>query len=138
MNRPVNYPGVIGGMLVIGGAMSPMLHISIVGNWNYFKIEPTLATIACVAAVIGILAAVFGKRPLQRFTGWFIFAWLVFTFLATWFKVHDYFSIIPFKRLAAWLSHMITFRYAGWLAMLLGAVLLIFAKGKSVTPAGNK
>ncbi|MBE7175025.1 MAG: hypothetical protein INR69_01390 [Mucilaginibacter polytrichastri] len=138
MNRPVIYSGIVGGMLVIGGALSPMLHISVVGNWNYFKIEPVLATTACLAAAIGILGAVFTRENLVRYCGWFILGWISFTLFATIFKVNDYFAIIPFKKLARWMSTMITFRYAGWIAIYLGALLMIFLTRKSVTTGDKK
>lgn len=128
-----SYTGIIGGILVLAGSVSPMLHIKVVGNWNYFKIDSTLATIACVLAVLGILGAVLQKTGLQRFAGWFILVWIIFTYVAVVFKVNDYFSIIPFKRLAKWATAMITFRYTGWLGIFLGAVLMLFVKRKSVT-----
>jgi hypothetical protein len=40
--------GIIGGALMAAGGMCPLLHLPIIGNWNYFDIDVTLATVFCL------------------------------------------------------------------------------------------
>src|SRR6476661_5738944 len=95
-----NYSGFIGALLVIIGGLSPMLRIPVMGNWNYFDIDLTLATIVFVFAGAGVLAAVFSKYSMLRFCGWGVLLVVIFTLVAVYFKANNYFSFIPLKKLA--------------------------------------
>jgi hypothetical protein len=122
-----NYGGIIGSLLVIGGGLSPMLHIPIIGNWNYFDIDLVLASIVFVLAGLGLIAAAFGKISLLRFSGWLILGMILFTLVAVYFKVNSYFSFIPLKKLAAVASSVIHYRWIGWSIMTVGALIMIFS-----------
>ncbi|HXH99064.1 MAG TPA: hypothetical protein VNI52_02260 [Sphingobacteriaceae bacterium] len=65
-----NYTGFFGAILVIIGGMSPMLHIPIIGNWNYWDIDILLATLVTVSAGAGLLASVINKPKLLKYSGW--------------------------------------------------------------------
>ena len=129
-----NYLGMFGSVMVIAGIFSPMLHIPIIGNWNYWDIEPVLAAIVLVMAVLGLAGSAFGKPALVRFGGWGALIVILFTLLAVYFKVNDYFSIIPFKKLAAAAAGIVRYRWLGWTVLLLGAILMILA-GRSTSRA---
>jgi hypothetical protein len=123
--RTLNYPGLIGAILVIAGGFSPMLHIPIAGNWNYWDIEVVLATIVYILAALGLLASITGRSSLLKFSGWAALVVVLFTLVAVYFKVNDYFSFIPFKKLAAALSGIVKYRWTGWILLILGAVFMI-------------
>jgi hypothetical protein len=55
---------------------------------------------------------------------------LIFTFGAVYFKVSNYFSFIPFKKLAAVAGKMIQYRWIGWALIASGAILMILVSGK--------
>ena len=102
-----------------------MLHIPVAGNWDYWGIVVTLASIVFILAVLGIIAALFDRRNLIRFTGWATLVVIIFTLATVYFKVNHYFSFIPFKKLAAAASGMIHYRWSGWILMLIGSILMI-------------
>lgn len=126
-----NYIGIIGALLVIAGGMMPMLHIPIMGNWNYWDIDTVLASIVYSIALLSLIAATGNKRGLLRFCGWTLLFVLAFTFGAVNFKVSNYFSFIPLKKLASIATKMIQFRLNGWLLIASGAILMIIFPGRN-------
>lgn len=125
-----NYAGIIGALLVIAGGLSPMLHIPIIGNWNYWDLDTVLAAIIYTLATLALIASASNKRGLLRFCGWSILLVLGFTFVAVYFKVDNYFSFIPFKKLAAAASRVIHYRWTGWALIASGGLIMILFSGK--------
>ncbi len=125
-----NYLSLSGVILVVAGGMCPMLRVPILGNWNYWDIDTVLASIVYTLAAIALLACVSRKQGLLRFCGWSLLAMLLFTLSAVYFKVNDYFSFIPLKKLAAAASRMIKFRWLGWGLMFAGALIIILFSKK--------
>jgi hypothetical protein len=122
--------GLTGALLVFAGGMSPMLR-PIIGSWNYWDIDTTLATIAFTLAAIGLLAAISNKKGLLRFAGWAELIFVTFTLVAVYFKVNDYFSFLPFKKLAAAASGLIHYRWMGWALLYAGSLLMIIGSKRS-------
>ncbi len=125
-----NYAGIIGALLVIAGGLSPMLHIPIIGNWNYWDLDTVLAAIIYTLATLALIGSASNKRGLLRFCGWSILLVLGFTFVAVYFKVDNYFSFIPFKKLAAAASRVIHYRWTGWALIASGGLIMILFSGK--------
>ena len=125
-----NYAGIIGALLVIAGGLSPMLHIPIIGNWNYWDLDTVLAAIIYTLATLALIASASNKRGLLRFCGWSTLLVLGFTFVAVYFKVDNYFSFIPFKKLAAAASRVIHYRWTGWALIASGGLIMILFSGK--------
>lgn len=125
------YIGIIASLLVIAGGMMPMLHIPIIGNWNYWDLDTVLASIVYALAILSLIAASGNKRGLLRFCGWALLLVLAFTFGAVYFKVSNYFNFIPLKKLAAVAGRMIQYRWIGWALISSGAVLMILFSGKN-------
>lgn len=128
--KSVNYLGLLGSILIIAGAVSPMLHIPIIGNWNYYDIDVTLASIVMTLAALGIIASVLNKKGLLRFSGWASLIVILFTLIAVYFKVNDYFSFIPFKKLATIASRIVHYRWTGWILLFIGAIVVILGSRK--------
>lgn len=128
--KSVNYLGLLGSILIIAGAVSPMLHIPIIGNWNYYDIDITLASIVMILAALGIIASVLNKKGLLRFSGWASLIVILFTLTAVYFKVNDYFSFIPFKKLAAIATRIVHYRWTGWILLFTGAIVVILGSRK--------
>lgn len=122
-----NYLGVAGVLLVIAGGMSPMLRIPVIGNWNYWDIDIVLASIVYALAATGLLGAVLRKPALVKFSGWGVLIVLLFTLIAVYFKVNDYFSFIPFKKLARVATNMVRYKWLGWTLIFSGALMMIFS-----------
>lgn len=102
-----------------------MLHIPIIGNWNYYDIDVALASIVMTLAALGLIASLVNKPGLLRFSGWASLIVILFTLVAVYFKVNDYFSFIPFKKLANLASRIVHYRWTGWILLILGAVVSI-------------
>lgn len=126
-----NYLGIVGALLVIGGGFSPMLHIPIIGNWNYWDIDTVLASVIYALAGLALFAATSNKMGLLRFCGWALLFVLSFTFVAVYFKVTNYFSFIPLKKLAAAASSIIKYRWLGWGLISSGAIIMILFSKKN-------
>lgn len=124
-----NYLGITGVLLVIAGGMSPMLRIPVLGNWNYWDIDIVLACIIYALAAAGLLAAVLRKPAFVKFSGWAVLIVLLFTLVAVYFKVNDYFSFIPFKKLARVATNMVHYKWTGWIMIFVGAIMMIFSAG---------
>ena len=123
--KSINYLGILGSILIIAGGLNPMLHLSIIGNWNYYDIDVALASIVMTLAVLGIIASLINKPGLLKFTSWASLVVILFTLAAVYFKVNDYFSFIPFKKLAAAASKIVHFRWVGWALLFTGAIISI-------------
>lgn len=130
--KSVNYLGLIGSLLIVAGAVSPMLHIPIIGNWNYYDIDVSLASVVMCLAALGVIASVINKPGLLRFSGWASLIVVLFTLAAVYFKVNDYFSFIPFKKLAAAAARIVHYRWTGWILLILGSVLAIFGGRRKI------
>jgi hypothetical protein len=126
-----NYIGIIASLMVISGGFMPMLHIPIIGNWNYMDLDIVLASIVYSIAILSLIAAASNKRGLVRFCGWALLLVLIFTFGAVYFKVSNYFNFIPLKKLAAVAGRMIQFRWVGWALIASGAFIMILFSGKN-------
>lgn len=122
-----NYLAVFGVLLVLAGGMSPMLKIPVLGNWNYWDIDLVLASLVFGLAATGLLGAVLRKPGLSRYSGWGILLVLTFTLVAVYFKVNDYFSFIPLKKLARIATNMVHYQWMGWVIILLGSLVMIFS-----------
>lgn len=125
-----NYIALLGVILVITGGMCPMLRIPVIGNWNYWSIDTILASVVYTFSAIALIAAITQKQGLLRFCGWILLLVLLFTLAAVYFKVNNYFSFIPMKKLAAAASRMIRFRWLGWGLMFGGVFLIIMFSGR--------
>lgn len=120
-----NYIGLTGGLLIVAGGLSPMVHLPIVGNWNYWDLHSGLASVVYLVAALGIIGSLTGKAGLVRFSGWTALFLVLLTLVAVHFKVNDSFSFIPFKKLARAAAGLVHYRWIGWSLLLAGSVIMI-------------
>jgi hypothetical protein len=125
-----NFFGLLGALLVAAGGISPMLHLPIVGNWNYWDMDTTLATIVYFFVIAGLIASIVGKHALLRFSGVMILLVLALTLVGSYFKIVDYFSFIPMRKLASRLSGVVHYRWTGWGMIFAGSLIMILAGKK--------
>lgn len=116
--------GVIGAVILAVGGMCPLVHVPILGNWNYFGIDPVLGTIFYLIVVLALAGAFLNKAGLMKFTGWAAIVWVILTLCAVWFKSHDYFSFMHFKKLIGLASGMVKYKW-GWFVIIAGALTLV-------------
>lgn len=120
-----NYFGLCGSFLVITGALSPLIHIPVIGNWNFLDLHTGLATVVFIVAAIGVFASISGRNGLLKFTGWTELVLVLLTLFAVYFKVNDSFSFIPIKSLSRIATGIVHYRWLGWGLLALGSVVMI-------------
>ena len=126
--------GITGAVLLAAGGLCPLVHVPIIGNWNYFGVDPALGTIFYFIVVIALAGALLNKTGLMRFAGWAAILMVVLTLAAVWFKSHDYFSFIHFKKLINLASGMVKYKW-GWFVILAGALALMTVRKQVVRSA---
>jgi len=120
--------GIIGAVIMAAGGFCPLVHLPIIGNWNYFDIDPTLGTAFYVLVVLALAGSFMGKVGLIRFSGWAALVLVLVTLAGVYFKSHDYFSFVHFKKLVNLAAGVVKYKW-GWFVILLGALVLITVRG---------
>ena len=123
--------GIIGAALMAVGGMSPLLHLPIIGNWNYFDVDMRLAVIFYVLVVLGLLGAFAKKLSLIRFAGWGAIVLVLITLLGIYLKAHDSFSFLHFKKLVNFAAGLVKYKW-GWYVIAAGAFILITVRKPKV------
>jgi len=124
-----NYLGLSGSFLVLAGTLLPLIHIPVIGNWNYFDLHTGLATIVLFVAALGLFASISGRNGLLKTAGWMEVVLVLLTLSAVYFKVNDSFSFIPIKSLTRVAVGMVHYKWLGWALLFLGSVIMIAASG---------
>lgn len=135
--KSINYLGVLGSLLIVAGWMSPMLKLPLIKYWNYWDLDTSLASVVMVLAILGLIASVVNKTGLLRFSGWATLAVVLLTLVGVYFKIHDSFSFIPFKKLANVAMGLVKYRWTGWILLFVGSFLMILGGRKSKVKSLN-
>jgi len=118
-------------ILVIAGSFLPLVHVPVVGNWNYYDIDKYLAVfcwILCLLAIIGIMK---NKPFLIKFSAVLMILLFIFTIIAVKFKSLDFFSFLPFSSWKEFAAGMVKLKW-GWFLEFSGAMILLFSKNKNI------
>ncbi len=126
--------GIIGSALLAAGGMCPLMHIPIIGNWNYFDIDQRLAIAFYVMVVIGFIGAFAGKHVLIKAAGWGAVVLMLITLAGIYFKAHDSFSFLHFKKLVSFAAGMVKYKW-GWFIIAAGALILVTVRRPKVLTA---
>lgn len=118
---------IIGLILVIAGSFLPLVHIPIIGNWNYFDVDHNLAIFCWVFSAFALLGIFGNKKKLVQFSAVLLILLFIFTIVAIKFKSMDYFSFLPFKNWQEVAAGSVKLSW-GWLFEFLGAVIMLLAK----------
>ena len=113
---------LIGFILIVVATYCPMLRPLGLMNWNVFDLNQPYGIAMLLVAVIGIICVVFGINKVARIAAWFSLVLAVLLYVAAYFQVNDYFTFIPFKGIATFLTSKIKFKW-GWYVLFAGAVL---------------
>lgn len=122
---------LFGLIIVIVGSFLPLVHVPVIGNWNYWKVDYYLAS-TCYLLCICCLFAIINNR-----TFWAkIFAVLLIllfslTIFAVKYQAFSYFSFLPFKSWAETFSGLVKLKW-GWLIEFLGAFIIIFSSKSKI------
>lgn len=123
--------GIIGSALMAVGGMSPLMHIPIVGNWNYFDVDMRLAVAFYLMVLIGLVGSFIQKASLIRFAGWAAVVLALITLAGIYFKAHDSFSFLHFKKLVNIAAGLVKYKW-GWYIIFAGAFVLITVRKPKV------
>jgi len=113
------------------GGMCPLVHLPIIGNWNYFDIDVTLASVFYLVVVVALIASFLNKTKLIKLCGWVGIALVLITLAGVYFKSHDYFSFIHFKKAINFVAGIVKYKW-GWFVIVAGALVLITVKKSAV------
>ncbi|WP_316840288.1 hypothetical protein [Pedobacter gandavensis] len=116
--------GVIGAAVMAVGGLCPLMRLPIIGNWNYFDIDTTLAITFYVVVLVALLGSFTNKVGLIKFAGWAGIALVAISLVGIYFKVNDSFGFLHFKKLVSVASGMVKLKW-GWFVILAGAAVLI-------------
>lgn len=128
--------GIIGAVIMAIGGICPLLRIPIIGNWNYFDLDQTLAITFYVVVVIGLLGAFTQKAGLIKFAGWAGIVLVAITLVGIYFKAHGSFGFLHFKKLVNLAAGMVKYKW-GWYVILAGAFILITVRRPKVVIANT-
>lgn len=125
-----------GFILLIVATYFPLLRPFGLRNMNIFDLSMPFGMVVLLVALMGLLGVVLKQRTLAKFCGWISLFLILLLLLASYLKIHNAFSIIPFKGIAGFLARQIRYKW-GWLALFAGAFLAILgnATTKSATVA---
>ncbi|PYF73901.1 hypothetical protein [Pedobacter nutrimenti] len=116
--------GIIGSLLMAAGGLCPLIRVPIIGNWNYFDIDQRLATAFYCLVTIALVGSLIQRASLIRFAGYAAIVLVGITLAGVYFKSHDYFSFVHFKKLINFAAGMVKYKW-GWLVIAAGSLLLI-------------
>ena len=126
--------GIVGAVLMAVGGMCPLVRVPIMGNWNYFDLDHTLAISFYVLVAIGLTGAFSGKAGLVRFAGWAGIVLVFITLAGVYFKAHDSFGFLHFKKAVNFAAGLVKYKW-GWFVIAAGEFLLITARKPKVLSA---
>lgn len=117
--------------LIVAGSFLPLVHIPIIGNWNYYKVDVNLAYMVWGFSAVAFLGIIFNKIKVVQFAAIILLILFSFTIIAIKFKSLDYFSFLPFKSWQESFAGIVKLSW-GWILEFAGAILLLFIKKKNI------
>ncbi len=119
---------LLGLILVVVGSFLPLVHVPIIGNWNYWKLDHYLAITCWILAACAVFGIVNRNAKMVRVFGFLLIILFGFTLVAVKVQSLDYFSFIPFKSWRETFAGVVRLKW-GWAVEFLGAFLMIVARG---------
>ncbi|RZM27820.1 MAG: hypothetical protein EOO88_11330 [Pedobacter sp.] len=123
--------GIAGSVILAAGGLCPLMHIPVMGNWNYFDIDIRLAIAFYVLVVLALVGSLANKTGLIRFAGWGAIVLALITLAGIYFKAHDSFGFLHFRKLVNLAAGLVKYKW-GWFVILAGSLLLITVRKPKV------
>lgn len=114
----------IGILMVAAGSFLPLVHVPVIGYWDYWNIDHTLAVIVWILTISALIFTLNGKKAMLRLTAVLIIILFLFTIMAVKMKSLDFFSFLPFKAWQGALAGTVKLSW-GWIVEFSGAVLIL-------------
>jgi len=123
--------GIIGAVTMAVGGLCPLVRVPIMGNWNYFDLDQTLAITFYVLVVLGLIGAFTAKAGLVKFAGWAGLVLVAITLAGVYFKAHDSFGFLHFKKVVNFAAGLVKYKW-GWYVIAAGAFIMITVRRPKV------
>jgi len=117
---------LIGLILVVIGSFLPLVHVPIIGNWSYWKVDYYLAGACWVFSAFALFGIINNSPKMVRVFGILLILLFAFTLFAIKYQAFSYFSFLPFKSWTETLAATVKLKW-GWIIEFLGAFIMIFA-----------
>ncbi|UZT98541.1 hypothetical protein ODZ84_02930 [Chryseobacterium fluminis] len=117
-------------IVVVVGSFLPLVHVPVIGNWDYWKLDHSLAIICWILSAIALLGIVNNKSKIVRASGIALVLFFIFTLAAVKMQSLQYFSFLPFKSWQETFAGVVKLKW-GWIVEFLGAFVLIFVKNNN-------
>lgn len=121
---------LLGLILVVAGSFLPLVHVPVIGNWNYWKLDHFLAIACWVFAAGALFGIVNNSTKIARIFALLLVLLFLFTLFAVKFQAAQYFSFMPFKLWQDKLAGIVKLKW-GWIVEFLGAFIIIFASSRN-------
>lgn len=121
---------LLGLILVVAGSFLPLVHVPVIGNWNYWKLDHFLAIACWILAAGSLFGIVNNKVAITKIFAILLIVLFVFTLFAVKFQASEYFSFMPFKSWQDKLAGIVKLKW-GWIIEFLGAFIIFFASKRN-------
>ncbi len=118
---------LIGLLLVIAGSFLPLVHVPVIGNWNYWKLDHSLAIVCWVLSAGVLFGIINNSTKTTKISAILLIFLFAFTLFAVKMQSMDYFSFIPFKSWQEKLAGIVKLRW-GWIMEFAGVFIIILTK----------
>lgn len=122
---------LLGLLLVVVGSFLPLVHVPIIGNWNYWKLDHFLAIVCWILSACALFGIVNNSAKIVRSFAVLLILLFILSLIAIKVQSLDYFSFLPFKSWRETFAGVVKLKW-GWAIEFLGAFLMIFAKNNKV------
>jgi hypothetical protein len=126
--------GIAGAALMAAGGMCPLIRLPVIGNWNFFDLDVTIASVFYLVVLLAFIGSFVDRAKLIRICGWLGIVLVLVTLAGVYLKSHDAFSFIHFKKVIDFAAGVVKYKW-GWFVILAGALMLITVQSpKKVFP----
>lgn len=122
---------IIGLILVVVGSFLPLVHIPIIGNWDYWHVDNRMAMIVWVLSALALMGIAKDKQTLVKSAAVGLILIFVLTLVAIKYQSLSYFNFLLVDSLKELAAGMVKLKY-GWFVEFIGAFILLFTKTKKI------
>lgn len=121
---------LLGLLLVAVGSFLPLVHVPIIGNWNYWKLDHYLAITCWILSACVLFGIVNNSVKIVRTFAFLLIFLFIFTLVAVKLQSLEYFSFLPFKSWREVFAGVVKLKW-GWIVEFLGAFLMLIPNNKN-------
>lgn len=118
---------LLGLLMVVVGSFLPLVHIPVIGNWNYWKLDHFLAAACWILSAGALFGIVNNRTGVARIFAVLLILLFSFTLFAVRYQASEYFSFMPFASWQDKLAGIVKIKW-GWIVEFSGALIIILAK----------